>query len=165
VPGCGILQVMTTSVYGAMSEDQDKRVVAIASDHAGYEMKTALKEEISSLGYGVLDLGTDSPDSVDYPDFAHALSEAVTQGKAGRGVLVCGSGIGVSITANRHPGIRAALCHNAETARLSRQHNNANVLAMGERIIGVDVARECLRAFLETEFEGGRHARRVAKMG
>ncbi|MDP6305551.1 MAG: ribose 5-phosphate isomerase B [Alphaproteobacteria bacterium] len=156
---------MTTSVYGAMSEDQDKRVVAIASDHAGYEMKTALKEEISSLGYGVLDLGTDSPDSVDYPDFAHALAEAVTQGKAGQGVLVCGSGIGVSITANRHPGIRAALCHNAETARLSRQHNNANVLAMGERIIGVDVARECLRAFLETEFEGGRHARRVAKMG
>ncbi|MAG23153.1 MAG: ribose 5-phosphate isomerase B [Alphaproteobacteria bacterium] len=148
-----------------MSEDQDKRVVAIASDHAGYEMKTALKEEISSLGYGVLDLGTDSPDSVDYPDFAHALAEAVTQGKAGQGVLVCGSGIGVSITANRHPGIRAALCHNAETARLSRQHNNANVLAMGERIIGVDVARECLRAFLETEFEGGRHARRVAKMG
>ena len=148
-----------------MSEDQDKRVVAIASDHAGYEMKTALKEEISSLGYGVLDLGTDSPDSVDYPDFAHALAEAVTQGKAGQGVVVCGSGIGVSITANRHPGIRAALCHNAETARLSRQHNNANVLAMGERIIGVDVARECLRAFLETEFEGGRHARRVAKMG
>jgi len=148
-----------------MSEDQDKRVVAIASDHAGYEMKTALKEEISSLGYGVLDLGTDGPDSVDYPDFAHALAEAVTQGKAGQGVLVCGSGIGVSITANRHPGIRAALCHNAETARLSRQHNNANVLAMGERIIGVDVARECLRAFLETEFEGGRHARRVAKMG
>ncbi len=148
-----------------MSEDQDKRVVAIASDHAGYEMKTALKEEISSLGYGVLDLGTDSPDSVDYPDFAHALAEAVTQGKAGQGVLVCGSGIGVSITANRHPGIRAALCHNAETARLSRQHNDANVLAMGERIIGVDVARECLRAFLETEFEGGRHARRVAKMG
>jgi len=148
-----------------MSEDQDKRVVAIASDHAGYEMKTALKEEISSLGYGVLDLGTDSPDSVDYPDFAHALAEAVTQGKAGQGVLVCGSGIGVGITANRHPGIRAALCHNAETARLSRQHNNANVLAMGERIIGVDVARECLRAFLETEFEGGRHARRVAKMG
>ena len=148
-----------------MSEDQDKRVVAIASDHAGYEMKTALREEISSLGYGVLDLGTDSPDSVDYPDFAHALAEAVTQGKAGQGVLVCGSGIGVSITANRHPGIRAALCHNAETARLSRQHNDANVLAMGERIIGVDVARECLRAFLETEFEGGRHARRVAKMG
>ena len=148
-----------------MSEDQDKRVVAIASDHAGYEMKTALKEEISSLGYGVLDLGTDSPDSVDYPDFAHALAEAVTQGKAGQGVLVCGSGIGVSITANRHPGIRAALCHNAETARLSRQHNDANVLAMGERIIGVDAARECLRVFLETEFEGGRHARRVAKMG
>ena len=144
---------------------EQKQIVAIASDHAGYEMKTALREEISSLGYGVLDLGTDSPDSVDYPDFAHALAEAVTQGKAGQGVLVCGSGIGVSITANRHPGIRAALCHNAETARLSRQHNNANVLAMGERIIGVDVARECLRAFLETEFEGGRHARRVAKMG
>ena len=144
---------------------EQKQIVAIASDHAGYEMKTALREEISSLGYGVLDLGTDGPDSVDYPDFAHALAEAIIKGLAERGVLVCGSGIGVSITANRHPGIRAALCHNVETARLSRQHNNANVLAMGERIIGVDVARECLRAFLETEFEGGRHARRVAKMG
>ncbi len=147
-----------------MSEDKDKQVVAIASDHGGYEMKTALKEELSSLGYAVLDLGTDSPESVDYPDFAHALAEAVTQGKAGRGVLVCGSGIGVSIAANRHSGIRAALCHNAETARLSRQHNDANVLALGERIIGMDVARECLKAFLETEFEGGRHARRVAKI-
>lgn len=148
-----------------MSEDKEKQVVAIASDHAGYEMKTALKEELSSLGYAVLDLGTDGPDSVDYPDFAHALADAVTQGKVGRGVLVCGSGIGVSITANRHPGIRAALCHNAETARLSRQHNDANVLALGERIIGVEVARECLKVFLETEFEGGRHGRRVAKMG
>ncbi len=91
---------------------EQKQIVAIASDHAGYEMKTALREEISSLGYGVLDLGTDGPDSVDYPDFAHALAEAIIKGLAERGVLVCGSGIGVSITANRHPGIRASLCHN-----------------------------------------------------
>ena len=144
---------------------EQKQIVAIASDHAGYEMKTALKEEISSLGYGVLDLGTDGPDSVDYPDFAHALAEAIIKGLAERGVLVCGSGIGVSITANRHPGIRASLCHNVETARLSRQHNDANVLALGGRIVGIEVARNCLKTFLETEFEGGRHARRVAKMG
>tara|TARA_B100002003_G_scaffold248685_1_gene283055 strand:+ start:690 stop:1130 length:441 start_codon:yes stop_codon:yes gene_type:complete len=144
---------------------EQKQIVAIASDHAGYEMKTALREEISSLGYGVLDLGTDGPDSVDYPDFAHALAEAIIKGLAERGVLVCGSGIGVSITANRHPGIRAALCHNVETARLSRQHNDANVLALGGRIVGIEVARNCLKTFLETEFEGGRHARRVAKMG
>ena len=146
----------------AMSEQ--KQIVAIASDHGGYEMKTALKEEISNLGYGVLDLGTDGPDSVDYPDFAHALAEAIIQGLAGRGILVCGSGIGVSITANRHPGIRASLCHNVETARLSRLHNDANVLAMGGRVISMDVARECLKVFLETEFEGGRHARRIAKI-
>ena len=144
---------------------EQKQIVAIASDHAGYEMKTALREEISSLGYGVLDLGTDGPDSVDYPDFAHALAEAIIKGLAERGVLVCGSGIGVSITANRHPGIRASLCHNVETARLSRQHNDANVLALGGRIVGIKVARNCLKTFLETEFEGGRHARRVAKMG
>ena len=144
---------------------EQKQIVAIASDHAGYEMKTALKEEISSLGYGVLDLGTDGPDSVDYPDFAHALAEAIIKGLAERGVLVCGSGIGVSITANRHPGIRASLCHNVETARLSRQHNDANVLALGGRIVGIEVARDCLKTFLETEFEGGRHAPRVAKMG
>jgi len=144
---------------------EQKQIVAIASDHAGYEMKTALREEISSLGYGVLDLGTDGPDSVDYPDFAHALAEAIIKGLAERGVLVCGSGIGVSITANKHPGIRAALCHNVETARLSRQHNDANVLALGGRIVGIEVARNCLKTFLETEFEGGRHARRVAKMG
>jgi len=150
-------------VRETMSEQ--KQIVAIASDHAGYEMKTALREEISSLGYGVLDLGTDGPDSVDYPDFAHALAEAIIKGLAERGVLVCGSGIGVSITANRHPGIRAALCHNVETARLSRQHNDANVLALGGRIVGIEVARNCLKTFLETEFEGGRHARRVAKMG
>ena len=149
----------------AMSEQKQKQIVAIASDHGGYEIKTALKEELSSLGYAALDLGTDGPDSVDYPDFAHALADAVTQGKAGWGILICGSGIGVSITANRHSGIRAALCHNAETARLSRQHNDANVLAMGGRIISMDVAKECLKVFLETEFEGGRHARRIAKIG
>jgi len=146
-------------------KQKQKQIVAIASDHGGYEIKTALKEELSSLGYAALDLGTYGPDSVDYPDFAHALADAVTQGKARCGVLICGSGIGVSITANRHFGIRAALCHNAETARLSRQHNDANVLAMGGRIISMDVARECLRVFLETEFEGGRHARRIAKIG
>ena len=102
---------------------------------------------------------------MDYPDYANALAETLREGKAKRGVLVCGSGIGVSIAANRHPGIRAALCHDAVTARLARQHNDANVLVMGSRTTGLEVAKDCLRIFLTTAFEGGRHARRVAKLG
>jgi ribose 5-phosphate isomerase B len=138
--------------------------IAIAADHAGYELKEALKKELSLKGYSVLDLGTDSTESVDYPDFARHLAEALAESKASRGVLVCGSGIGISIAANRHTNLRAAPCHDAITARLARQHNDANVLALGARLIGVDVAKECLDIFLETEFEGGRHTRRVAKL-
>ena len=138
--------------------------IAIAADHAGYELKEVLKKELSLKGYSVLDLGTDSTESVDYPDFARHLAEALAESKASRGVLVCGSGIGISIAANRHTNLRAAPCHDAITARLARQHNDANVLALGARLIGVDVAKECLDIFLETEFEGGRHTRRVAKL-
>ena len=138
--------------------------IAIAADHAGYELNEALKKELSLKGYSVLDLGTDSTESVDYPDLARHLAEALAESKASRGVLVCGSGIGISIAANRHTNLRAAPCHDAITARLARQHNDANVLALGARLIGVDVAKECLDIFLETEFEGGRHTRRVAKL-
>jgi ribose 5-phosphate isomerase B len=136
--------------------------VALAADHAGYELKDALVPVLRELGLDVLDLGTNSRDSVDYPAFADALADALRQGRAQRGLLVCGSGIGISIAANRHRHIRAALCHDGTTARLARQHNDANVLVLGGRLVGVDVARDCVKAFFGTPFEGGRHARRVA---
>jgi len=138
--------------------------VAIAADHAGFDLKEVLKDELSALGYEPLDLGTSGPQSVDYPDFAAALARAMAEGRASRGVLVCGTGIGISIAANRHRNVRAALCHDALGARLARAHNDANVLALGARLIGVEVAKDCLRVFLNTPFEGGRHAGRVAKL-
>jgi len=141
-----------------------KETIAIASDHAGRELKNILKEELAALGYGVMDLGTNDHKSVDYPDFANALAAALKENRASRGVLVCGTGIGISIAANRHPEIRAAPCHDALSARLARQHVDANVLAFGGRLIGVETAKDCLRVFLTTAFEGGRHARRVQKL-
>jgi len=140
-------------------------VVAIASDHAGVELKAILKAELAALGYQTLDLGTNSADSVDYPDFGHALARTVLDKKAKAGVAVCGSGIGISIAVNRHPGVRAALVHNDETARLAREHNDANVMAIGARIVAPDLAKTMLKTFLATEFAGGRHAGRVAKLG
>ena len=140
------------------------QTIAIAADHAGFALKMALKKRLADEGYDVLDLGTDSEDSVDYPDFAGLLAEAVSQGRTARGVLLCGSGIGMSIAANRVPGVRAALVSDPETTRLARQHNDANVLALGARLIGPETAKACLRVFLATEFEGGRHRRRVAML-
>ena len=142
-----------------------QQIIALASDHAGYALKTELKEELERQGHEVLDLGTHGPESVDYPDFGHAMGQALEEGRAQRGVLVCGSGIGISIAANRHPGVRAALCHDETSARLARAHNDANVLALGARLIGPEVAKDCLGVFLATDFEGGRHAKRVAKLG
>ena len=139
--------------------------VAIAADHAGFELKAVMQSELEAMGYEVLDLGTNGPESVDYPDFADALAASIADGRADRGVLICGSGIGISMAANRHRGIRAAPCHDVTTARLARQHNDANVLALGARLIGIEVAKECLQTFLTTAFEGGRHGRRVDKMG
>ncbi len=141
-----------------------QKTVAIASDHGGFEMKAILKEELVAQGCAVIDLGTDSPGSVDYPDFAAAVAKVIREGHAQSGVLVCGTGIGISIAANRYPEIRAALVHDAFTARLSRQHNDANVICFGGRTIGIEVAKDCLRIFLNTAFEGGRHARRVDKL-
>lgn len=141
-----------------------REIVAIAADHAGYELKDLLREEIESMGFEVLDLGTNGPESVDYPDYGDAVAEAVAAGRASRALLVCGTGIGMSIAANRHPEVRAALCHNAATARLAREHNDANVLALGARIIDEEVARDCVRVFFTTKYEGGRHARRIAKL-
>lgn len=140
------------------------KTIAIASDHAGLVLKHALKEALVSLGCRYEDLGTDSDASVDYPDYGYAIAEAVASGKAELGVAICGSGIGISIAANRHPAIRAALCHNAYTAEMARKHNDANVLALGARVVDEETARECLKTFLTTEFEGGRHAKRVEKL-
>lgn len=140
-------------------------IIVVASDHAGYEMKEALKADIEGLGHEILDVGTHGPDSVDYPDFGAAAAAAIREGKAQLGLLVCGSGIGISIAANREPTVRAALCHDVTTSQLCRQHNDANVLALGARIIGIETARDCVRAFLTTDFEGGRHQRRVDKLG
>ncbi|MGQ0677579.1 MAG: ribose 5-phosphate isomerase B [Rhodospirillales bacterium] len=138
--------------------------VAIASDHAGFALKQALKGEIERAGLGVLDLGADGPESVDYPDFADKLAAALKQGKAKRGVLVCGTGIGIAMAANRHRHIRAGVCHDTTAARLTREHNDANVLALGARLIGEETAKDCLRVFLNTPYLGGRHDRRVAKI-
>jgi ribose 5-phosphate isomerase B len=138
--------------------------IAVASDHAGFDLKEILKRDLQEAGLEVLDLGTNSTQSVDYPDFGMAMADAVASGKAARGVLVCGTGIGISMAANRNPKVRAALVHDVTSARLSRMHNDANVVAFGQRLIGTETAREALKVFLGTEFEGGRHANRVAKL-
>ena len=138
--------------------------IAIASDHAGFELKQMLSAELGRLGYATLDLGTHDKNSVDYPDFADALARALADARASRGVLICGTGIGIGMAANRHRHIRAAVCHDSTSARLARQHNDANVLALGARLIGAEVARDCLTIFLHTAYEGGRHDRRIAKL-
>lgn len=138
--------------------------IAIGADHAGFALKSRLARELSDMGYKVMDLGTVSEDSVDYPDFADAVAETVLAGRARSGILICGSGIGMSIAANRHRGIRAALCGDVESATLARRHNDANVLVLGGRRMDAEAAQACLRAFLSTPFDGGRHARRVAKL-
>tara|TARA_B100000686_G_scaffold131480_1_gene138412 strand:- start:403 stop:840 length:438 start_codon:yes stop_codon:yes gene_type:complete len=140
------------------------KVIAIASDHSGVDFKETLKGALVEVGLQVLDLGTNSHESVDYPDFAEALTSAIGEGSADWGVLICGTGIGMSIAANRKPFIRAALCHSVTDARLSRQHNNANVLILGARTLGIEIARDCLGVFLNTKFDGERHQRRIEKI-
>lgn len=139
--------------------------IAIASDHAGFELKSVLIEELARLGFAPIDLGTIDLKSVDYPDYADRLAAALADGRAARGVLVCGTGIGISIAANRHRHVRAAVCHDTTSARLTREHNDANVLVLGARLIGLEVAKDCLQVFLTTGFAGGRHAARVGKLG
>src|SRR5262245_32307471 len=138
--------------------------IAVASDHAGFDLKEILKRDLQASGLEVLDLGTGSTHAVDYPDFGQAMADAIASGKVNRGVLVCGTGIGISIAANRNPKVRAALVHDATSARLAREHNDANVVAFGQRLIGVETAREALRVFLSTKWEAGRHSGRVAKL-
>jgi ribose 5-phosphate isomerase B len=141
-----------------------KVAVAVACDHAGYDLKTFLTAELQRLKHPVVDLGSNDGGAVDYPDLGYALVRALRDGRAARGVLVCGSGIGMSMAANRFPDIRAALIHDESGARLARQHNDANVICFGGRVIDADVACSCLRIFLETGFEGGRHGPRIDKL-
>jgi ribose 5-phosphate isomerase B len=140
------------------------RPLAIASDHAGFELKEHLKKSLERIGVPFEDLGTHSADSVDYPDYAKKVAEAIASGRAERGLLVCGSGQGMAMTANRYPQVRAALAADEEAAKLSREHNDANVLALGGRVVDPDRAERILKAWLETPFAGGRHAARVAKI-
>jgi len=136
----------------------------IATDHAGYAVKEFTKDIVTSLGHEIIDLGPDSADRVDYPDFAKKCAEAVISDKGSFGILICGTGIGISISANKVAGIRAGLCHDAYTASMCRAHNNANILAFGERVVGRGVIESMIEAFCNTEFEGGRHAGRVDKI-
>jgi ribose 5-phosphate isomerase B len=138
--------------------------IAIASDHAAIDLKSTLVEYLQGQGHDVQDLGPNTPDSVDYPDFGYKLANAIADGSADRGVALCGSGIGISIAVNRNTACRCALVGEPLSAKLSREHNDANVIAMGARLTGVDMAKACLDAFLTTEFGGDRHARRVAKL-
>ena len=139
-------------------------VIAVGADHAGWQLKEHPKAWLTQNGHQVLDFGTHSAESVDYPDYAGEVAESVAASKADRGVLICGTGIGMAMVANKVAGVRAALCGDAFTARMSREHNDANVLAMGARVTQRDTAIEILRIWLETAFAGGRHARRVEKI-
>ncbi|MCX5772196.1 MAG: ribose 5-phosphate isomerase B [Candidatus Hydrogenedentes bacterium] len=145
--------------------------IAVGSDHAGYETpgpeyKPGIMDFLKSLGHDVVDCGTNGPEPVDYPDFAKRVSEAIMKGEAQMGVLICGTGIGIAIAANRFPGIRAAVCTSPEMARIAREHNEANVVAVGRRILSLEQCLEIVKTFLETPFSGAeRHKRRVGKMG
>jgi len=138
--------------------------IILGSDHGGFELKEVLKKFLMDLGYDVEDVGTHSTESVDYPDYAHLVAQKVAQDKGRRGVVIDGAGVGSAIAANKVPGIRAVTCHDVYTARNSRQHNDANVLTLGSRVLGIDVAKEILKVWLETDFGGGRHKKRVDKI-
>lgn len=140
------------------------KTVALGADHGGFELKENLKPYLQEMGYAVLDCGTFSPDSVDYPDFAYAVAKLVAEGRAAWGIMVDGAGIGSCMAANKVPGVRAALCYDLSTAKNSREHNDANVLTLGGRLIGLNLAREIVKTWLSTPFGGGRHARRVDKI-
>jgi len=138
--------------------------IIVGSDHAGFDLKERVKEWLEDRGFEVEDVGPRSPEQVDYPDFAHLVADAVSSGRRARGVLMCGTGIGVSMAANRHAGVRAAVVWNEDSARLSREHNDANVLAFGGRTLDPFIAERILEVWLKTPFAGGRHSRRVAKI-
>ena len=148
----------------APTQVSGRKVVAVGADHGGYELKEALKGEISTLGFDISDLGTNSKDAVDYPDFAHAVAQAVGAGKAWRGIMIDGAGIGSCIVANKVPGVRAGMAYDYSSAVNSREHNDTNVLTLGAGLIGVSLAKQIVKTWLTTEFAGGRHTPRVDKI-
>lgn len=139
--------------------------IGIGSDHGGYNLKREIADFLKKRGYEVIDFGTHGNESVDYPDFGLKVAEAVKSGECDRGIVICGTGLGISIAANKVPGIRAAVCTNSYMARMSREHNDANILALGERVVGLDLALDIVDTWLKAEFQGGRHATRVGKIG
>lgn len=141
-----------------------KKVVAIGADHGGYEMKEVLKPELTSLGFEILDVGTNSKEAVDYPDFAHAVAQAVSSGKVWRGIMIDGAGIGSCIVANKVPGVRAGMAYDYSSAVNSREHNDTNVLTLGAGLIGINLAKQIVKTWLTTEFAGGRHTPRLDKI-
>jgi len=143
---------------------ESEQIVQMACDHGGYEMKEFIKMNLIKEGFIVEDFGTNSPESVDYPDFIHPISKAIDAGKYKLGIIICGSGNGAQMTANKYQGVRAALCWNEEITRLARLHNDANIIALPGRFIDFDLALKMVKLFLTTDFEGGRHSRRVEKM-
>jgi len=148
----------------ARTEVPGRKVVAIGADHGGFELKESLKSELSTLGFEINDVGTNSKDAVDYPDFAHAVAQAVGSGKAWRGIMIDGAGIGSCIVANKVPGVRAGMAYDYSSAVNSREHNDTNVLTLGAGLIGVNLAKQIVKTWLTTEFSGGRHTSRVDKI-
>ena len=164
-----IVHNVVQTVMGPAAERQpaglnDKKVVAVGADHGGFELKEALKSDISALGFEVSDLGTNSKDAVDYPDFAHAVAQAVGAGEAWRGIVIDGAGIGSCIVANKVPGVRAGMAYDVSSANNSREHNDTNVLTLGAGLIGINLAKQIVKVWLTTEFAGGRHTPRVDKI-
>jgi ribose 5-phosphate isomerase B len=155
---------VATAPSSARTEVSGRKVIAIGADHGGFELKEALKPELKTLGFDVSDVGTNSKDAVDYPDFAHAVAQAVGLGKAWRGIMIDGAGIGSCIVANKVPGVRAGMAYDYSSAVNSREHNDTNVLTLGAGLIGVNLAKQIVKIWLTTEFAGGRHIQRVDKI-
>ena len=155
---------MSSAPSPARTESSGRKVVAIGADHGGFELKEALKSDLKTLGFDVNDVGTNSKDAVDYPDFAHAVAQAVGSGKAWRGIMIDGAGIGSCIVANKVPGVRAGMAYDYSSAVNSREHNDTNVLTLGAGLIGVNLAKQIVKIWLTTEFAGGRHTPRVDKI-
>ena len=155
---------VATAPSPARTDVSGRKVVALGADHGGYELKEALKSEIATLGFEVSDMGTNSKDAVDYPDFAHAVAQSVSSGKAWRGIMIDGAGIGSCVVANKVPGVRAGMAYDYSSAVNSREHNDTNVLTLGAGLIGVNLAKQIVRTWLTTDFAGGRHSSRVDKI-
>ena len=159
-----VQNIMGPAVTRESAQPSGKRIVAIGADHGGFELKEALKSDITALGFEVSDVGTNSKDAVDYPDFAHAVAQAVSSGKAWRGIMIDGAGIGSCIVANKVPGVRAGMAYDISSANNSREHNDTNVLTLGAGLIGVALAKQIVKVWLTTDFAGGRHTPRVDKI-